>query len=78
MELIRFGTDGNEKPDVQLENGLRIDVSKFGEDYNEHFFGTCGIERLSIWLDRNKADRLIISKNIRLGPPLVRPSKIVC
>jgi hypothetical protein len=35
MKLIRFGTVGNEKPGVQLQNGTRIDVSDFIKDYNE-------------------------------------------
>lgn len=78
MKLIRFGSYGKEKPGIQLENGSRIDVSAFGEDYNEYFFGTDGIERLSSWLERNRDDSPIISKNERLGSPLVRPSKIVC
>ena len=37
MKLIRFGTIGNEKPGIQLENGTRLDVSSFGEDYDEAF-----------------------------------------
>lgn len=78
MKLIRFGRYGKEKPGVQLENGSRIDVSAFGEDYNENFFGTGGIERLSNWLERNGDGSPIIPENARLGPPLVRPSKIVC
>jgi 2-keto-4-pentenoate hydratase/2-oxohepta-3-ene-1,7-dioic acid hydratase in catechol pathway len=78
MKLIRFGSYGKEKPGVQLENGSRIDVSAFGEDYNEHFFGTGGIERLNNWLERNVDDSPIIPENERLGQPLVRPSKIIC
>ena len=38
MKLIRFGTIGNEKPGVQLQDGTRIDVSKFTKDYDEFFF----------------------------------------
>ena len=37
MKLIRFGTIGNEKPGVQLQDGTRIDVSKFTNDYDEFF-----------------------------------------
>ena len=37
MKLIRFGTVGNEKPGVQLQDGTRIDVSDFIKDYNEEF-----------------------------------------
>lgn len=78
MKLIRFGGYGEEKPGVQLENGSRIDVSAFGEDYNEHFFGSGGWERLSSWLERNGDISPIIHEDERLGSPLVRPSKIVC
>ena len=78
MKLIRFGTEGNEKPGVQLEDGTRIDVSGFGQDYNEAFFGADGLERLENWLKTNQASCPKISKEERLGVPLTRPSKIVC
>jgi len=78
MKLIRFGTEGNEKPGVQLEDGTRIDVSGFGQDYNEAFFGGDGLERLENWLKTNQASCPTISKEERLGVPLTRPSKIVC
>ena len=39
MKLIRFGEPGAEKPGVLLEHGTRIDVSRFGRDYDEEFFG---------------------------------------
>jgi hypothetical protein len=38
MKLIRFGINGQEKPGLELADGSRIDVSAFGEDYNELFF----------------------------------------
>lgn len=78
MKLIRFGADGQEKPGVQLESGKRIDVSAFAEDYNEAFFGGDGLERLENWLKDNQESCPVVSDNERLGPPLVRPSKIVC
>ena len=78
MKLIRFGSEGNEKPGVQLADGSWIDVSAFGEDYNEAFFGNLGIERLKAWLKLNQGDCPVISSDTRLGAPLVRPSKIVC
>jgi hypothetical protein len=37
MKLLRFGEFENEKPAVELSNGKRIDVSAFGEDFNEAF-----------------------------------------
>lgn len=78
MKLIRFGQVGKEKPGVQLENGKRIDISAFGQDYNEDFFGNEGIKRLREWLIQNEEKCSEISNEIRLGPPLVRPSKLIC
>ncbi|MCF7567863.1 fumarylacetoacetate hydrolase family protein [Sabulilitoribacter arenilitoris] len=78
MKLIRFGAEGNEKPGVQLPDGTRIDVSAFGQDYNEEFFGSNGIEQLENWLKTNQDNCPIISNDTRLGVPLTRPSKIVC
>ena len=78
MKLIRFGSRGNEKPGIQLDNEQRLDVTSFGEDYTESFFGNNGISRLKKWLENNQSGCPIIDSNIRLGPPLCRPSKIVC
>ncbi|MEP3209244.1 MAG: fumarylacetoacetate hydrolase family protein [Maribacter sp.] len=78
MKLIRFGTIGNEKPGIQLKDGSRLDVSDFGQDYNEDFFGGDGLERLRTWLDTNADNCPKIDGNTRLGAPLCRPSKIVC
>lgn len=78
MKLIRFGAEGNEKPGVQLEDGKRLDVSGFGQDYNEDFFGGDGLERLETWLKNNQGNCSKVGDDVRLGVPLVRPSKIVC
>jgi len=78
MKLIRFGERDQERPGIQLNTGQRIDVTAFGEDYNESFFGSNGIERLRYWLERNESECPIISAEIRLAPPTTRPSKIVC
>ena len=78
MKLIRFGINGQEKPGLELADGSRIDVSAFGEDYSEHFFGSDGINRLAEWLDHNQTQCPKIGEDIRLGPPIVRPSKIIC
>lgn len=78
MKLIRFGAIGYEKPGVQLTDGTKIDVSSFGTDYNEEFFGDGGITKLSNWLVNNQNRCPKIGSEVRLGVPLVRPSKIVC
>ncbi len=78
MKLIRFGKIGKEKPGVQLDDDNLIDVSAFGSDYDENFFGNNGIEKLRIWLVENIKSCPKINKKTRLGPPLARPSKIIC
>ncbi|MCC6289382.1 MAG: fumarylacetoacetate hydrolase family protein [Chitinophagaceae bacterium] len=78
MKLIRFGNPGNERPGIQLENGQRIDVALFGEDYTEDFFARDGIERLAEWLKFNRDNAPVIDHSVRLGPPVVRPSKLIC
>ena len=50
MKLIRFGAEGNEKPGVETDNGTWLDVSGFGQDYDENFFGGDGLEDLKHWL----------------------------
>ena len=78
MKLIRFGEINNEKPGVLLPDGTKIDVSKFVKDYDEHFFGNQGIEKLNNWLEKNHDSCPVLENDVRLGPPLLRPSKIVC
>jgi len=77
MKLIRFGQEGNEKPGLILEGGKKVDVSAFGEDYDENFFGTNGIERLAEWL-KGQDNLPEVSDNERLAASICRPSKIVC
>lgn len=78
MKLIRFGAPGAEKIGIQLADGKRIDVSAFGEDYNEQFFGTDGLARLEKWLAENAASCPVVEDSVRLGSPIARPSKIIC
>ena len=78
MKLIRFGNVGHEKPGILLKNGKKIDVSAFGEDFDENFFGTEGIKRLHLWLVNNEINCPTVVDESRLGSPMVRPSKIVC
>lgn len=78
MKLIRFGNLGNEKPGIQLVKGQKLDVSAFGSDYDEKFFGTEGPKRLKEWLSQHQDYCPQIGDEIRLGAPICRPSKIVC
>ena len=59
------------------ENGTRTDVSAFGEDYNETFFGSDGPARLADWIQQQN-NLPSFDDHARLGPPLTRPSKLIC
>ncbi len=76
MRLLRFGEPGNEKPGILKDNTI-LDVSAFGEDFGESFFGSDGISRLKTWLENNK-DLPVVDPRTRLGTPFTRPSKIIC
>lgn len=77
LKLFRFGPFEKEKPAVEYPNGRRLDVSAFGEDYNENFFATNGIARLQKWLAANAVKCPKVSANERYGSCVARPSKIV-
>ncbi|HXI00400.1 MAG TPA: fumarylacetoacetate hydrolase family protein [Sphingobacteriaceae bacterium] len=77
MKLIRFGDPGKEKTGVIIDD-VRYDTSAFGEDYNETFFETDGLNRLETFLNDAKGTLGKVDDTIRLGPPVARPSKIVC
>ncbi|MFZ1808261.1 MAG: fumarylacetoacetate hydrolase family protein [Cyclobacteriaceae bacterium] len=76
-KLFRFGETGAEKPGVILPNGKMIDVSGFGEDYNEAFFSNNGIIRLRTWVAANVDNCPEVASDVRLATCVVRPSKIV-
>ncbi len=77
MKLIRHGEIYKEKPGVIIGD-VRYDASAFGEDFNEAFFETGGLERLKKFIDGNKAELTPLPEGTRLGSPVARPSKILC
>ena len=78
MRLIRFGEPGRERPGVLLSDGRRVDASAFGEDWDERFLGGDGLARLERWLAADGAGAPTVADDVRLGPPIARPGKIVC
>lgn len=78
MRLIRFGPQGHETPGVLLEDGTRLDVSSFTRDYDEEFFARGGLRELSTWIAAPGHKARPADASARLGPPVARPSKIVC
>jgi 2-keto-4-pentenoate hydratase/2-oxohepta-3-ene-1,7-dioic acid hydratase in catechol pathway len=77
MKLIRYGEAGKEKPAVMVRN-QRYDLSAFCEDFNEDFFRSDGIAGLRQYLQKNASLLKTIPEHVRLGPPVARPSKIIC
>jgi len=77
MKLVRFGELNKEKPGVLINDEI-VDVSGFGEDYGEHFFETDGLKRLQKYVSENSSSLKKISSEVRLGSPVMRPSKIIC
>jgi 2,4-didehydro-3-deoxy-L-rhamnonate hydrolase len=78
MKLIRCGDVGKEKPGVLLSDGTRVDVSAFGSDFDETFFANNRLASLRQWVQENGASAPRFSATERFGPPVCRPSKIVC
>ncbi len=61
-----------------LDDGTRIDVSPFVTDYDERFFSGAGPAQLREWIAAHGASAERVPPDTRLGPPIPRPSKIVC
>ena len=80
MKLIRFGDAGKEKPGVII-NDVWFDVSGYINDYDEKFFESDGLSKLKTIVGE-KLPMAIgmkeVSRDTRLGPPVLKPSKIIC
>ncbi len=77
IKLFRFGNIENEKPAVEYPDGTRLDVSAFGQDFNEAFFAKEGIRILQSWLESNYKKCPKVNLTERYGSCVARPSKIV-
>ena len=77
MKLIRFGEINQEKPGICID-GINYDVSGFIKDYDEMFFANGGLPHLAWMVHENKTIMPRVEEGKRLGPPVARPSKIIC
>ena len=75
MKLIRVGEPGKEKPGIII-NDVWFDVSEYITDYDEKFFENDGLSVLKTIISEKPLKE--ISRDIRLGAPIARPSKIIC
>jgi 2,4-diketo-3-deoxy-L-fuconate hydrolase len=78
VKVFRFGDAGHERPGLLDGKAGRVDVSAFGEDYGEAFFDSDGLQRLARWYAEHAAECPSVGADERIGPPILRPSKIVC
>ena len=74
MRLVRFGDKGAERPGLLQDDGIVDLAAHFPEipDIGEAFFAQGWMDKLA---GLKLGGRLF---NGRLGPPVVRPSKIIC
>jgi len=80
MKLVRFGEKGKERPGIWMGDGRILDVRAVAfhiEDFNAFFFDHHGLGQLEVLLDDPGA-KFIDANAVRLGPPIARPSKIIC
>lgn len=75
MKLVRYGAPGKEKPGILIGEDI-FDVSPYVSDYNEDFFGSAALEELKKKVSGISLEK--VAQPVRLGAPLVRPSKIIC
>lgn len=61
-----------------MEDGRRIDASGEFNDFDEGFFAMGGLESLAEWVADGCPGGVEVDPDMRLGPPIERPSKIVC
>ena len=78
MKLFRFEKSGSIGIGMINKAGKHIDISAFGHDINEDFFGNSGLEKLSNWLKTNEASCEEITHEFRYESCVARPSKIIC
>ncbi len=74
MRLIRFGNPGEERPGL-WKDGRIVDLRRHIPDlpdYGESFFREGWLDRIAN-IDDEGADM-----DVRLGPPVTRPSKLIC
>jgi 2-keto-4-pentenoate hydratase/2-oxohepta-3-ene-1,7-dioic acid hydratase in catechol pathway len=80
MKLTRIqNPTGSVTPGILISNNEILDCSEFGQDWNEDFFASDGLDRLAQWVQSNQdaaAKHNVFE--VQLAPAIARPSKIVC
>lgn len=77
MKLARTGPSGAEIP-VVLEGDRILDLRSVTDDIDGSFFASGGLARTRTALTESSLPELDLGPRTRFGPPLARPSAIVC
>lgn len=77
MKLIRFYKNDKVTPGLLLPNNQIADVSTHFTDFDENFFESGGLEKLSK-IDLSNLSTINYQSSTKLAPCIARPSKIVC
>ena len=79
MKLMRLGAPGAERPAVRVDEATYVDVSDEVRDFDEHFFGSGGLDGLrSLVESRVAAGDVRTFGDERVGAPIARPHQILC
>lgn len=77
MKLMRLGEPGGERPAVLLDSDRYLDVSDVVDDFDEEFFGSGGLARLTEAVTRGRFEARQFAGE-RIGAPIARPHQILC
>jgi 2,4-didehydro-3-deoxy-L-rhamnonate hydrolase len=77
MRFLRVGEPGRERPVVQNDDDVALDLSTIATDIDAQFLTGDGIHRTRDAITAGSLPRVDIDGQ-RVGPPLARPGAVVC
>ncbi len=77
MRLQRLGPVGSERPAVQVD-GVAYDLAQLTNDFDGDFFAADGVRRVRDLIDAGTLKPIPRAEQLRVGPPIARPGKVVC
>jgi 2-keto-4-pentenoate hydratase/2-oxohepta-3-ene-1,7-dioic acid hydratase in catechol pathway len=78
MKLLRVGEPGREVPAVLSDDDRILDLSALTPDIDGAFLGGDGLARTRAALAAGELPELEGAAELRIGPPVARPGKVVC
>jgi 2-keto-4-pentenoate hydratase/2-oxohepta-3-ene-1,7-dioic acid hydratase in catechol pathway len=78
VQLLRLGEPGSERPFVRAADGTLYDLSALTPDIDGKFLESGGIAATAAALDAGELAKAEESSDLRVGPPIAQPGKVVC